>query len=104
MQIRQEEAIRAACRILGRRWILGVLFAVSNEPLRFSEVHRRLPGMPKRSLGRVLLSLEKQGLITRSVDSSRPPHVSYVLNGDPVLRQMLQSVLKWGEMVLENNA
>ena len=90
------DPIIITCRILGRRWVIAVLYALLNRPLRFNEIHKCIPGISTKSLGRVLLELEREGLVRRTVLSARPPHVSYSLNDDPLLRQIIESLLRWG--------
>lgn len=89
--------IRRACRILSRKWVLSVLHHLLNRPLRFSELHKLLPGISTKSLGRVLQHLEKHGLIKRTIVSARPPQVSYSITPeDALLRQIIQLISRWG--------
>ena len=88
--------ITLTCRIMGRRWVIAVLYSLINHPLRFNEIHKCLPAISTKSLGRVLLNLEQEGLVKRTVVSARPPRVSYSLNHDPLLRQIIESLWRWG--------
>ena len=89
--------IETACRILNRRWVLPVLEALHRGPLRFNELNKLLPPISTKSLGRVLRSLEQDGLVKRTVNSTRPPQVTYsLLHEDPLLRQIMQLLAQWG--------
>lgn len=56
-----------------------VALLLSDEPLRFGEIRRRVDGISDRMLSQTLGELERDGMVTRTVHSSIPPHVSYAL-------------------------
>ena len=97
--LRQPEcALDLASAILGRRWVLLVLREILHRPKRFSELHKRLPWIPAKSLARVLQNLEKDGLVERNVNDKRPPEVSYSLaHEDALLSQAIESLSSWGK-------
>jgi DNA-binding HxlR family transcriptional regulator len=66
-------------------------------PRRFNELKRHLPFVPARSLDGVLKKLEKEGLVDRRVDSSRPPGVTYLVKrNEPLLREIIELLARWG--------
>ena len=90
--------IRVACQALGGKWELEVLGELQRGPLRFSEIRRHLPCIPPKSLGRALRKLEQDGFIRRSINAGRPPQVIYaMLQDDVLLRQIIESLERWGE-------
>lgn len=93
-----------ASRILSRRWVFAILRVLENQPQRFSRIQQRIPGISTRSLGQVLLTLEEQGLVKRRIDSTRPPRVTYSLNEDPLLQEIVRMVEQWGKELLEKSA
>ena len=75
-----EEAARAA-DLLGRRWMLAILWASADEgAVRFNEFKQALEGIPPRTLAARLAELEAAGVLERTVVSTaRPPRVEYRL-------------------------
>jgi len=74
-----EEVARAA-DLLGRRWMLAVLWASAEEgAVRFNEFKQALDGIPPRTLAQRLVELEDAGVLERRVLDGRPPRVEYRL-------------------------
>jgi DNA-binding HxlR family transcriptional regulator len=75
-----EEVARAA-DLLGRRWMLAILWASADEgAVRFNEFKQALEGIPPRTLAARLAELEAAGVLERTVVSAaRPPRVEYRL-------------------------
>ena len=74
-----EEVARAA-DLLGRRWMLAVLWASAEEgAVRFNEFKQTLEGIPPRTLAQRLVELEEAGVLQRRVLDGRPPRVEYRL-------------------------
>ncbi len=74
-----EEVARAA-DLLGRRWMLAILWASADEgAVRFNEFKQALE-IPPRTLAARLAELEAAGVLERTVVSTaRPPRVEYRL-------------------------
>jgi len=79
-------AFLAACpsrQLLDRisdKWVTLVLCALSgNGSMRYSELARRLGGVSQKMLTQTLRSLERDGLLTRTVVATVPVTVSYEL-------------------------
>src|SRR5580704_12462582 len=82
---------------VGSRWGIFVLGELLVSPRRFNELKRCLPFVPARSLVSVLKKLEKEGLVDRWVDNSRPPSVTYsAKHNDPLLREITKLLTRWG--------
>jgi DNA-binding HxlR family transcriptional regulator len=74
-----EEVARAA-DLLGRRWMLAILWAAAEEgAVRFNEFKQALEGIPPRTLAQRLSELEDAGVLERRVLDTRPPRVEYQL-------------------------
>ena len=75
-----EEVARAA-DLLGRRWMLAILWASAEEgAVRFNEFKQALEGIPPRTLAQRLAELEEAGVLERRVQTdTRPPRVEYRL-------------------------
>lgn len=74
-----EEVARAA-DLLGRRWVLAILWASSSGgAVRFNEFKQTLGGIPPRTLASRLAELEEAGVLERRVLDTRPPRAEYRL-------------------------
>ena len=73
-----EEVARAA-DLLGRRWVLAIVYASHGGAIRFNEFKRLLVGIPPRTLAQRLQELEEAGILERLVLDARPPRVEYRL-------------------------
>ncbi|MBI1188466.1 MAG: transcriptional regulator [Alphaproteobacteria bacterium] len=73
---------RAVAEILSRigdKWTVLIVVTLGEGPRRFSEIKRLLNGISQRMLTLTLRSLERDGLVTRTVTPSIPPRVDYEL-------------------------
>ena len=61
------------------KWTILIVGALSNGPVRFGEIHRKVDGISKKVLTDTLRSLEGDGLLFRTVHPSSPPAVEYGL-------------------------
>ncbi|HEY7957447.1 MAG TPA: helix-turn-helix domain-containing protein [Polyangia bacterium] len=64
---------------VGDKWSVYIVAMLSGGPLRFSELRRRIEGISQRMLTLTLRSLERDGLVTRTVHPTVPPSVEYAL-------------------------
>jgi DNA-binding HxlR family transcriptional regulator len=64
---------------IGDRWTVLVVGSLSQGPLRFSELGRRVRGISQKMLTQTLRGLERDGLVTRTVHAEVPPRVEYEL-------------------------
>jgi DNA-binding HxlR family transcriptional regulator len=81
-------------RLLGRRWALPVLAALTHGPARFSEVARAVPGLSERVLSDRLQELCEACLVERQVDPGPPLGTRYRLTArGERLRPAIQSLL-----------
>jgi len=64
---------------LGEKWTLLVIYALDAAPHRFRELQRAVEGISQRMLTQTLRNLERDGLVSRTVEGSVPPRVTYAL-------------------------
>lgn len=86
-----------ALKAIGGRWKMTVLFHVMDEPRRFSELERLVPGITQKVLAQQLRELEEHGLVSRIVVPASPPKVEYVATelGKSV-RPLMKGLCAWG--------
>ncbi|MBW5481271.1 winged helix-turn-helix transcriptional regulator [Streptomyces bambusae] len=68
------------------------------ESLRYSDLGRQIPGVSQKMLTQTLRSLERDGLVSRTVTPSVPVRVDYALTRlGSDLACLLSSVKRWAE-------
>lgn len=72
-------AVRDLMDRVGDKWSLLIIGMLRTGRLRFSELQRRIPGISQRMLTLKLRSLERDGLLSRTVHAEVPPRVEYDL-------------------------
>jgi DNA-binding HxlR family transcriptional regulator len=89
---------RTVVEVLAGKWsqyVLGLL-RLEDRPMRFMELKRAVGGVTQKSLTQTLRSLERDGLVTRTIFPSVPPRVDYELT--PLGRQigeLMGSITNW---------
>ncbi|KOX34010.1 MULTISPECIES: winged helix-turn-helix transcriptional regulator [Streptomyces] len=87
---------RVVLDIVGDKWSLLVVRNLRHGPRRFTELKRAVEGISQRMLTVTLRSLERNGIVTRTVHDVMPPHVSYELTEMGVtLREATAPLLEW---------
>ena len=75
--------------------IIGLL---ENEPKRFSHLQRHIDGISQKMLSQTLRSLERDGLVQRTIYAEVPPRVEYQLT--PMGRTLIETIAairNWAE-------
>lgn len=64
---------------LGDKWTVLVVGLLSDGPMRFTRLREGIGGVAPKVLTQTLRSLERDGLVTRTVHAQVPPRVDYEL-------------------------
>lgn len=72
-------AVREVLSRVGDKWSVLVVVLLKDGPQRFSELRRSIEGISQRMLTLTLRSLERDGLVTRTIYPTIPPRVDYEL-------------------------
>ena len=64
---------------LSDKWVTLVLCALEDGPQRYSQLARTIAGVSQKMLTQTLRSLERDGMLTRSVTATVPVTVTYEL-------------------------
>lgn len=98
----EELVLSVACPIreiidrVGSKWSVELLLALSEGPIRFSELERSIEGISRRMLTLTLRALERDGLITRTVYPTVPPRVEYAATDlAKELHEPLRALADW---------
>ncbi|MBP2663052.1 MAG: MarR family transcriptional regulator [Firmicutes bacterium] len=82
---------------IGNKWKLLVLRNLLVGPYRFGELRKTIPGISQKVLTDNLRSLEKDGIIVRTVFAEVPPRVEYKLSElGETMRPIISAMEKWG--------
>lgn len=102
------DAFVKACpthQLLGRiseKWACLVIAALSAGTMRYSDLARKLAGVSPKMLTQTLRSLERDGLVSRTVTPSVPVRVDYELTDlGQSLSEMMKAVKNWAETHIE---
>ena len=71
--------IREVLDRVGDTWSILVIINLQEQPVRFNALKRSIEGISQRMLTVTLRSLERDGLVTRTVRPTTPPEVEYGL-------------------------
>jgi DNA-binding HxlR family transcriptional regulator len=94
-----DEPAERALKALGGRWKISILFHVLEQPRRFSELERLVPGITQKVLAEQLRELEEHGLLTRTVHPDTPPRVEYFATDlGRSARPVMRGLCAWGEV------
>jgi DNA-binding HxlR family transcriptional regulator len=94
-------AIRGILDRVGDKWTLLVVATLEGEPMRFTELQQRIPGISQRMLTRTVRHLERDGLVTRTVFPEVPPRVEYKLTA--MGRTLIGPAVALAEWAVDNN-
>lgn len=84
------------------KWTVLVMILLKEETKRFSELKREIEGISQKMLTQTLRGLERDGLITRTVYPTVPPHVEYALTPlGHTLKDLLYTIKTWSEANIE---
>ncbi len=83
--------------LIGSKWKLLILRNLLARPWRFNELKKNLEGISQKVLTDSLSSMEKDGIITRTVYAEVPPRVEYALSelGES-MRPIIRAMEAWG--------
>jgi DNA-binding HxlR family transcriptional regulator len=92
------ESTKEILERIADKWTVMIICRLSGGTRRFSELRREMPGISQKSLTQTLRSLERDGLVTRTVFAEVPPRVEYALTElGRSLEQPLYAVQTWAE-------
>lgn len=89
-------------KLLAGKWSLLIMNELSEGPVRFRELERRLYPITQATLTRALRQMEEDGLVHREVYSSIPPKVEYSLTEVGTgFKSVLNSLEIWGNQYID---
>jgi DNA-binding HxlR family transcriptional regulator len=91
--------IRGILDRIGDKWSFLLVLKLAQRPHRFGELRREVDDISQRMLTQTLRSLQRDGLISRTVFPTTPPSVEYSLTdlGQSLLEPM-RSLVSWADL------
>jgi DNA-binding HxlR family transcriptional regulator len=91
-------------KFIGGKWKAVILIHLI-EKKRYNELRKELPMVTERTISLQLKELEEDGLITRTVHTTKPPlKVDYELTPlGKTLIPLLHAIAKWGKETAQNS-
>lgn len=84
------------------KWVSLVLTALADGPLRYRDLNRIIAGVSQKMLTQTLRTLERDGLLTRTVTPSVPVRVDYGLTAlGRSLLPVMDAIKNWAECHIE---
>lgn len=80
------------------KWTVLLLTTLDDGPMRFNALKRRVEGVSQKMLSQTLRQLERDGLVSRTVEATVPVSVTYAVT--PLGRTLigaLQPMIDWAE-------
>ena len=65
--------------LVGDKWTIQVVVALCDRTRRFNDIRRHVGGISQQMLTRTLKTLERDGMVERTVHHTAPPQVDYQL-------------------------
>jgi DNA-binding HxlR family transcriptional regulator len=92
-------AVGDSLYVIGGKWRLRIIVALSDGNRRFNELQREITGISARVLSNELKELEMNGFVERKVYTNIPVVIEYELTEySQTLDPVIQSLVEWGEM------
>ena len=90
--------VATTVNLIGNKWKLLIMRNLLQRPWRFNELQKSLDGISQKVLTDSLRTMEKDGIIIRTVYAEVPPRVEYSLSetGES-MRPILDAMQIWGE-------
>ena len=90
-------------RLIQGKWAILILHYLSEGPLRFNALQRKMPKMTPATLSNQLKQLEAEGLIARTVYGDIPPKVEYSLTElGRAFGPVLDSIRTFGQVYISH--
>jgi len=87
---------------VGDKWTVQVVVVLREQPRRFNELKRQIGGLSQQMLTRTLKTLERDGMVQRTVCATTPPQVEYALTGlGRSLSEPVRTLAQWARANLE---
>ncbi|MEC3918164.1 winged helix-turn-helix transcriptional regulator [Nocardia sp. CDC160] len=99
----QECPTRQLLDRISDKWVSLLLNALADGPRRYGELSRTIAGVSQKMLTQSLRTMERDGLVTRTVTPAVPVRVDYELTDlGRSLLPIMQAIKSWAETRIED--
>jgi DNA-binding HxlR family transcriptional regulator len=93
---------RHILNVIADKWATLIIGLLEAQPIRFAALQKRIGGISQKMLTQTLRSLERDGLVQRTVYAEVPPRVEYALTPlGQTLCEPINAIIKWSEVNIE---
>ena len=92
--------VRQILARVGDKWSVLIVMALRDGPRRFNEMKRAIGTISQRMLTLTLRSMERDGLVRRTVFPTKPPRVDYELTA--LGRSLYEPIERLGRWAIDN--
>lgn len=90
--------VREVLDRVGDKWSVLAVFLLAERPMRFNDLRRSIEGISQRMLTLTLRRLERDGLVSRTVEPTTPPRGTYALTDlGRTLITAVQALVSWAD-------
>src|SRR5258707_874067 len=90
--------LTAGVNLLQEKWVLLIVRVLLAGPVGFNDMARNAGDVNSTTLAQRLATLEKAGLVRKTVQSVMPPRTSYELtDGGLALKPVIEAIERWSE-------
>ena len=95
--------VATTLQLIGSKWKILIMRNLMSRPWRFNELKKDLEGVSQKVLTDSLRSMEKDGIVIRTVYPEVPPRVEYSLSelGES-MRPIIKAMEIWGTEYKKN--
>ncbi len=90
---------RQVLDLIADKWSTLIIGLLNNkQPQRFAELQRQIGGISQKMLTQTLRSLERDGLVQRTIYPQVPPRVEYALTSlGQTICEPIAALIRWSE-------
>jgi DNA-binding HxlR family transcriptional regulator len=89
--------------LLQEKWMLHIIRALLEAPRGFNELARAVGGVNTTTLAARLERLEREGIVTKTIESTMPPRTRYRLSpGGVELQGVIEAIDRWARTHLRS--
>jgi DNA-binding HxlR family transcriptional regulator len=88
--------VSESIELLQEKWVLHIIRSLLDGPRGFNELARSVGGVNATTLAARLERLEREGIVTKTIESTMPPRTRYRLSpGGVALQEVIEAIDRW---------